>query len=152
MTQSNVLSIVMFIISFFVIHCQETKVDIRIQREHTQPNFPAVIGVCSMSTTTTTTVTSTQTTSQTTTSTTSQTTTQTTTSTSTQTTTSTSTQTTSATSTPTTTTKTTTTTTTTTTVTTTTLPFYAGELCGYAWSGGGGWLGDKILGKNVPNP
>jgi len=152
MTQSNVLSIVMFIISFFVIHCQETKVDIRIQREHTQPNFPAVIGVCSMSTTTTTTVTSTQTTSQTTTSTTSQTTTQTTTSTSTQTTTSTSTQTTSATSTPTTTTKTTTTTTTTTTVTTTTLPFYAGELCGYAWSGGGGWLGDKLLGKNVPTP
>ena len=152
MTQSNVLSIVMFIISFFVIHCQETKVDIRIQREHTQPNFPAVIGVCSMSTTTTTTVTSTQTTSQTTTSTTSQTTTQTTTSTSTQTTTSTTSSTTSATSTPTTTTKTTTTTTTTTTVTTTTLPFYAGALCGYAWSGGGGWLGDKLLGKNVPNP
>lgn len=157
MTQSNVLSIVMFIISFFVIHCQETKVDIRIQREHTQPNFPAVIGVCSMSTTTTTTtttttVTSTQTTSQTSTSTTSQTTTQTTTSTSTQTTTSTTSSTTSATSTPTTTTKTTTTTTTTTTVTTTTLPFYAGRLCGYAWSGGGGWLGDKLLGKNVPTP
>ena len=152
MTQSNVLSIVLFIISFFVIHCQETKVDIRIQREHTQPNFPAVIGVCSMSTTTTTTVTSTQTTSQTTTSTTSQTTTQTTTSTSTQTTTSTSTQTTSATSTPTTTTKTTTTTTTTTTVTTTTIPFFADTLCGFAWTGGGGWLGDRLLGRNVQNP
>lgn len=147
MTQAYLLSIVMFIISFFVIHCQETKVDIRIQREHTQPNFPAVIGVCSMSTTTTTTVTSTQTTSQTTTSTTSQTTTQTTTSTSTQTTTSTTSSTTSATSTPT-----TTPTTTTTTTTTTTLPFYAGKYCGLAWSGGGGWLGDKILGRNDPNP